>query len=292
MDSHSIAGSAIRAKIKAFGAELCGLADAGGQEVLWPGTEPWPRHAPNLFPVVGRLKGFQLHHDGKTYEMGQHGFARDTRFTWVETSPSACLLAITDTPETRARYPFPFRFEVGYAAEGDTLAVTYRAVNTGDGVLPAAMGGHPAFRWPLVEGIAKDAHTLDFSAPEPAPLLRVKDGLLQKDRVPSPVKGSHLALNVGLFDHDALIFEAPASRSVRYTAPGAPVVEVSWDDGFPSLGVWSRADADLLCIEPWHGMSSPADFDGEFMDKPGLMLIPPGEAREATYRIRVSGSRP
>src|SRR5260370_37720469 len=81
-----------------------------------------------------------------------------------------------------------------------------------------------------------------------------------------------------------------AGRWVRYTAPGAPVVEVSWDDAVPELGIWSRADADLLCIEPWHGMSSPVDFDGDFHDKPGIMLIHAADARRATYRIRVAWS--
>jgi hypothetical protein len=48
-----------------------------------------------------------------------------------------------------------------------------------------------------------------------------------------------------------------------------------------------RPGADFLCIEPWHGTASPVDFDGEFRDKPGLMLIPPGERRVLTLRIRL-----
>ena len=64
---------------------------------------------------------------------------------------------------------------------------------------------------------------------------------------------------------------------MRYTAPGAPAIEVAWE-GFRQLGLWSRAEGDFLCIEPWHGTASPSDFDGEFLDKPGLMLLPPGAA--------------
>ena len=44
----------------------------------------------------------------------------------------------------------------------------------------------------------------------------------------------------------------PASTSVRYTAPGAPVIEVAWV-GFEQLGLWSKAGGDFLCIEPWYG---------------------------------------
>ena len=100
-----------------------------------------------------------------------------------------------------------------------------------------------------------------------------------------------LQLDPALFAADAVILDQPASRSVRFTAPGAEAIEVSWD-GFLQLGLWSRMTgeggcADFLCIEPWHGMASPEGFDGEFRDKPGLMLIPPGERRVLTMRLRL-----
>jgi YD repeat-containing protein len=164
-------------------------------------------------------------------------------------------------------------------------------VNTGREVLPASVGAHPAFVWPLGEGVGKTAHVLEFDQPEPAPVRRLDGGLLRPAPEPSPIKDQTLALAPALFAADAVILDQVASRSVRYTAPGAEVIEVSWD-GFEQLGVWTRmtgddACADFLCIEPWHGTASPADFDGEFHDKPGLMLIPPGDRRVLTMRIRL-----
>ena len=132
---------------------------------------------------------------------------------------------------------------------------------------------------------------LEFEQPEPAPVRRLSGGLLRAGGEPSPIRGDTLALAPGLFADDAVILDQVASRSVRYTAPGAEVIEVSWD-GFEQLGVWTRmtgddACADFLCIEPWHGTASPVDFAGEFRDKPGLMLIPPGDRRVLTMRIRL-----
>ncbi|MBN4669294.1 aldose 1-epimerase family protein, partial [Pandoraea nosoerga] len=46
--------------------------------------------------------------------------------------------------------------------------------------------------------------------------------------------------------------------------------------------------APFLCIEPWHGYASPAELEGEFADKPGLLQIAPGARRSLSYRIRVS----
>ncbi len=286
MDQHSIAATGIAARIAAHGAELQSLQDPAGHEFLWQAGPEWSRHAPVLFPIVGRLTGDTLRHNGHAYRLTQHGFARDSHFAWMERTPTFCRLALTDTPETLARYPFPFRFEVAYAAAGDTLAITYTIENPGPTILPASMGAHPAFRWPLRDGIAKEAHTLAFSAPEPAPIRRLTGGLLRPDPLPSPIEGQMLLLTESLFTDDAMILDHPASQSVRFSAPGAPGIDVSWE-GFSELGLWMKPGAAFLCIEPWCGYASPVGFDGDFAEKPGLLLIPPGEQRSATHRMRL-----
>jgi galactose mutarotase-like enzyme len=286
MDRHRIATDAIAAEINADGAELCSLVVAG-REYLWQALPAWPRHAPVLFPIVGRLAEDTLRHDGKSYRLTQHGFARDRRFTWLEQTPTSCRLGLTDDADTRARYPFAFRFEVAYAVTGDTLAITFAIANPGDATLPASMGAHPAFRWPLADGIAKDAHVLEFDAAELAPVRRLRGGLLLPETEPTPIAGHRLALSESLFAADALILDRPASHAVRFTAPGAPTLEVSWD-GFQQLGLWMKPGADFLCIEPWCGFADPVGYAGAFADKPGLLHVPPGQLVEATHRIRIT----
>jgi galactose mutarotase-like enzyme len=283
---HGITSGQLSATVSADGAELQRLQDATGQDYLWPAGPAWPRHAPVLFPIVGRLKNDALHHDGQDYRMTQHGFARDRRFEWVDRTDTGCALALRDDAQSRAIYPFPFRFEIRYAITGATLAITYTVTNTGDGVLPASMGAHPAFRWPLVPGTPKEDYALTFDAPEPGPLCALAGGLLTGAERASPVAGQHLALTEALFADDALILPHPASRSVRFAAATGPALSVAWE-GFDQLGIWSKTGSDFLCIEPWCGMASPADFAGDFMQKPWLMLIPPGEQRAATHRMTV-----
>jgi galactose mutarotase-like enzyme len=274
MDRHTMSGGGLTVSVLAEGAELCSVRDAGGHEYIWQALPAWPRHAPVLFPIVGRLKGDALHHEGKTYRLTQHGFARDR-------------LTLVDDDATRALYPFAFRFDVDYAVGADGLAITYTIHNPGTGILPASMGAHPALVWPLRPGIAKEAHTLTFEHDETAPLYGVKEGLLTARDRPSPVRDRALHLSPELFANDALIFDGPASRWVRFAAPGAPTVLFSWD-GFTQLGVWMRLGGDFLCIEPWLGMASPADFDGEFMDKPHLAKIAPGASLSASHRISIA----
>jgi galactose mutarotase-like enzyme len=286
MDRHTLENGYLSAEVKAEGAELCSLRDTAGTELLWQAHPIWPRHAPVLFPIVGRLKDDRLRHAGRCYRMTQHGFARDRRFAWLARSATACRLVLHDDPETRAQYPFPFRLEAAFALDDDALDCRFTVRNTGPAMLPAGLGAHPGFLWPLRPELDPATHRLEFEADEPAPIRRLQDGLLRPEAEPSPIEGRVLALRPELFADDAVILDNPASRSLRYTAPGAEAIEVSWE-GFRQLGLWHRSGGDFLCIEPWHGMASQLDWDGEFADKPGLMLIPPGEQRVCAMRIRL-----
>ena len=287
-DSHTISGDGIAATILAHGAELCSLKNREGVELLWQAGPQWPRHAPLLFPIVGRLKNDELRHRGKVYPMTQHGFARDHRFEWGARGPNSCKLVLTDSEATRTRYPFAFRLEVTCRVEGAALEVEFEITNSGEEMLPASLGGHPAFNWPLLPGSSKQAHALTFSDDEPAPIRRLKNGLLRPQPEPTPIRGKTLSLSEKLFEDDAVILDQLASCSVRYGADRGPSIEISWQ-GFRELGVWSKpGGAPFLCIEPWHGFASPSDFDGEFSDKPGLMQIPAGESRSLGYHIRLA----
>jgi galactose mutarotase-like enzyme len=287
-DSHTLRSDGATATILADGAELCSLKDTHGLELLWQAGPEWRRHAPLLFPIVGKLKNDELRHRGKTYKMTQHGFARDHRFEWIEREPDRCTLVLTDSAETRQRYPFAFRLAVTYSLQHADLDVTLEIANTGEDILPASIGAHPAFNWPLLPGLEKQAYALAFANEEPAPVRRLKDGLLRSASEPTPVHGKTLALSERLFDDDAVILDRLASTSVRYAADRGPSIEMLWE-GFSELGVWSKpGGAPFVCIEPWCGTASPADFDGEFTDKPGLMHIAPGDKRVLKYRIRAS----
>ncbi|TPN86463.1 aldose 1-epimerase family protein [Mesorhizobium sp. CU2] len=288
MEQVTLHADGISATIVEQGAELVSLRDADGTEFLWQAGPEWRRHSPVLFPIVGRLKNDQLIHRGQSYPMTQHGFARDRRFAWAEQGGSSCTLVLTDDAETRAHYPFAFRLAIGYRLSERQIEVTYEIANPGDETLPASIGAHPAFNWPLQADLPKEAYRLIFAENEPAPIRRLKDGLLLPTPQPTPIEGKTLALSERLFVDDAVILDRPISTSVRYAASQGPAIEVSWQ-GLNELGIWSKpGGAPFLCIEPWHGTASPIDFEGEFADKPGVILIEPGGKRVLSYRIGLS----
>ena len=162
-DRHTIRGNGVTASVLAHGAELCSLKTADGLELLWQAGAEWRRHAPLLFPIVGRLKGDRLRHRGQSYPMTQHGFARDSRFEWVERGQGSCRLMLADSADTRSRYPFAFRLTVTYTLHEADLDVALEIENPGDESLPASVGGHPAFNWPLLPGVAKERIQPDIS---------------------------------------------------------------------------------------------------------------------------------
>jgi galactose mutarotase-like enzyme len=288
-DRQSIDSASLHAVVSADGAELRRLTTADGVDLLWHGGPEWPRHAPVLFPIVGRLVDDTYLHHGVAHRLTLHGFARDRRFAWVERRPDRVVLELVDDPATRAVYPFRFRLEVTHEIVGTTLTVTTRVENPGDTVLPCGVGAHPAFRWPLFDGIPQESHDLEFDADESPFTFQVCDGLLGP-QIASPIAGRRLRLSPDLFVDDALILPEVASRSVRFVARDAEgrerrALRVSWS-GYRDLGVWSKPEgAAFLCIEPWYGMCSPVGWQGEITDKPGLLLIEPGGDRRFAWSV-------
>lgn len=287
IDHFTLRSGAATAVIARRGAELCSLTTAANRQLLWEAGPSWPRHAPVLFPVIGRMVSDSLLHNGIRYPMPQHGFARDTDFELLNSTADAVRLRLSDTPRTRQHFPFTFRLDVEVVLDRDGVTMTYRVGNAGSTeTLPCSLGVHPALRWPLVDGTAKADHLLRFNRPEPAPIRRVDEVLLRQQRYPSPVTGTLLRLRPQLFADGAVIFEQLTSDEVRYEYPRGEGVALSWT-GFEQLAVWSPViDTALLCVEPWYGLPSPARFDGEYVSKPAQMMLDPGQERWFTMQIR------
>ena len=280
-----IASPSLTADIALQGAELVRLRDEESRDLLWNGDPGfWTGRSPILFPIVGRLKDDHLFVDGVAYPMRQHGLARISAFELIERDDTSCRLRLSADESTRRSFPYLFELELTYRITGATLAIEGAVRNIGTVTMPASFGFHPAFRWPLPYGVAAADHAIVFAEDEPQPLAMLVDGLLSGQRKPSPVQDRRLTLEPHLFDDDALIFLAPASRSVQYGPPGGRMLRVDFS-GMPQLGLWSKPGAPFVCIEPWHGYASPADFDGDITEKPGMAAIAPDDLRVFSMQV-------
>ncbi|WP_420142533.1 aldose 1-epimerase family protein [Sphingomonas sp.] len=278
----------IAAEVDPLGAELVRLQDEQGRDLLWDGDPAfWTGHAPILFPIVGALAGGVLRLDDEEYPLPRHGFARRRAFTLVERDAARVTFRLEADAESRAVYPFDFRLDIGFLLMRTTLTCEALLHNPGAAPLPASVGFHPAFRWPLPWGGARESHRLRFEKNEPAPIRRVDgDGLLRPEHLPSPIVGQDLPLADALFEDDALILDRPESRLVSYGVPGGRQMRIGFA-GMPMLGIWSKPGAGFVCVEPWQGIADPVGFAGDFPAKPGVVEIAPGATRSFAFRVDI-----
>lgn len=284
----TIHSDGLTARINPLGAELWSLTDGQGREYMTDADPAfWTGHAPLLFPIIGSVAGDRLRIDGHEYVQPRHGFARTSRFHVVERGTDRIVFRLTDSVETRANYPFVFALDMAFRLDGLTLAMEATVNNTGNVPLPFSFGYHPAFAWPLPGGAPKAAHKLVFEHTETQAVRRLREatGLILPEPQPTPVTGRELPLREDLFVANALIWDRLSSHSLSYGADGGTWLDIAFPDT-SSLGVWQKAGASYICIEPWQGHADPEGFAGDFREKPGVVLLEPGAAR--SFRMDVA----
>ncbi|MBM3521556.1 MAG: aldose 1-epimerase family protein [Alphaproteobacteria bacterium] len=277
-DLVTLRAGALTAAIHPLGAELHSFKPHGDREWLWQGDPAWwSGRSPLLFPVVGRSPNGRARWRGAEFAMPPHGVARQSRFRVVAARADAAQFELVDDATTRVHYPFGFRLTVDYAATPSALTMVARVENTSrEATLPACLGFHPGFAWPLVPGRGKTEHVVRFEHDEPAPIRRIdKSGLGLPHGLPTPVRGRVMPLDDSLFVDDAVIFDTLASRRLWFGVPGRPGLRVDFPD-CPHLGIWMKPGAPYLCLEPWQGFAPDIGDDGDLAKRPGVVLVPPG----------------
>ena len=100
--TYTLSNDLLTVSIQDAGAQLCSVRSAGGTEYLWQADPAvWGRHAPLLFPLIGRLQDSQYTLDGRAWSISTHGFARDAQFQVSEQGPTALSFQLEDSEETR-----------------------------------------------------------------------------------------------------------------------------------------------------------------------------------------------
>jgi galactose mutarotase-like enzyme len=276
----------LSAAVNPFGAQLSVLRDGSGRDLLWSGDPAvWAGRAPILFPTIGELADGRFRVGPKSYALPRHGFARNKPFEVVGVTAAEATFRLQADESTLQVYPFHFQLDVRFALAGATLSVTSSVLNAGRVNMPASIGYHPGFCWPLPYGQPRAAHFIEFASDENAWIRRLNaQGLLSAERPPTPVANRRLVLEDALFRDDVVIFDAIRSRSVTYGAATGPRIQVSYPDA-TYLGVWTKPGANFVCIEPWHGIADAAGFAGALADKLGVFSVPPGGVQQLNMQI-------
>lgn len=276
--------------ISAKGAELQSIYNRDLTiEYMWNGDAAfWAKRAPVLFPIIGTLKNNSYYLNGKSYQLGRHGFARDMNFDLTAQTRNAITLTLESNETTLAGYPFIFRFDVKYELAGNSIKTRYRVINMGESIMYFSVGGHPAFKLPLVENIHYNDYYLEFNHPERAGRWPIsEDGLIETKPTELLNNTNRLPLTKELFYKDALVFKGLASNSVMLRSDKDPH-GLSFDfTGFPYLGIWAAKNADFVCIEPWCGIADSVHTDQQLVHKEGIQSLQAAKSFERSWSVTV-----
>lgn len=145
----TLKNTALTLDISLHGAELTSIRDSFGREFLWQADPAfWKRHSPVLFPIVGSLWDKHFRVNGREYEMGQHGFARDMDFRLVSERDDEMWFELNSSPETLAKYPYKFTLRIGYRLEANKIHVMWEVSGDDSQTMWFQIGAHPAFYLP------------------------------------------------------------------------------------------------------------------------------------------------
>lgn len=290
---HTLKNDVLTVTVEDHGAELSSIRK-GSVEYLWRADPAfWGRHSPVLFPIVGSVWEKRYRVDGKEYELGQHGFARDMDFVMVSSSDTEVRYRLESSEETLAKYPWTFVLEIAYRLHGGKLDVIWEVMNPGSEDMYFQIGAHPAFNYPDYDPEKPERGFFSFDRSEGLECIRIKEKGCVDAETKYPLEipeNGLLPVTRETFDAiDTIMLQDSQIRKVTlHRTDGSPWLALSFDA--PVVGIWSppTKNAPFICIEPWYGRCDRAGYEGEYKDKDWINRLSPGERFSSVYTIEIA----
>jgi len=276
-------------ELSEYKAQIVSIKTNDGTEYMWQGGEGfWEGVAPNLFPIVGRLRDNYYTLDGKEYSMHFHGFAYLSTFNVVENDDTHVVFEIVDDQKTYESYPFHFSFKIAYDLADDVVSVKYIVENRDDKTMYYSVGGHPAFRVPLSKGGYFDQYYLEFDKEcTPIGYGLTDDGFITGEKAPFsliadkilPLAGQEIFVPTVFLENMDTTVTLKSNKTRRS-------VKVSYE-GFRFLALWHDNNGPFMCIEPWTGTPDLLGNSRELKDKYAITAIESKAINEHVFTITI-----
>ncbi|KRM32117.1 Galactose mutarotase related enzyme [Lactobacillus intestinalis DSM 6629] len=284
----------LKVEISSKGAEIQSVKGTHtGYEYMWQADPKiWGRHAPVLFPIVGRLKNDEYTYDGKTYHLGQHGFARNQEFEVEKHTKESITFVLRDNEETRRVYPFKFELRVNYNLLNNLLEENFSVTNTDDKELIFGVGGHPGFNLPVNQETVKEDYYFATQPSEARVRIPLEGAYLNWNKRSLASTDSLITISDDLFKNDALIYELRGHDNKISLKTEKSKFHINvWTRDAPFVGIWSQYPKtdNYVCIEPWWGIADRQDASGKLEEKYGMNHLAPGEEFNAGFSIAYHG---
>ncbi len=275
-------------EIEDVGAQLASITAKDGTQYLWQGDpEIWPRRAPLLFPILGRLKDGQYTLGDETYTIPTHGFCRDALFAVEQHSDTSVSFHLSDSEDTRKVYPFAFALTVTYTLEENRLIKAHKVENHTQQTMYYELGGHDGFCAPMSAGEKMGDYAIRIPGLEAIqPYAMNEDLMLIPKNVIVPLHDGRINLKPIVYGQDTIILDQfPQSKAVLVDGQDRPRVTLEFAD-FPYLGIWTMNkdfDTNYVCIEPWTTLPDGTFVGRGLKDKAGIRVLEPGQSETLTY---------
>lgn len=284
----TIQNEVFSATISSLGAELKSLKNLKtGFEYIWQADPAyWNRSAPILFPIVGELKNGAYRVDGNEYSLSRHGFARDSVFEITKRTNDEVVLTLKSNPDSLKKYPFDFEFSVGYLLQGNSILTTFTIYNPNTQNIYFSVGAHPGFNLPSKQ---LENYYIEFEKPETLERWLLKDNVFSGETEPVINNSTRLPLVTSLFDKDAVVFKNMVSKKLSLKSLNGDYSLTMDFDGFPYFGIWTKPNChEFVCLEPWCGLADNSNFNGEFSEKEGVIVLVAGQVFERQFTIDIT----
>ncbi|MEO5778036.1 MAG: aldose 1-epimerase family protein [Flavobacterium sp.] len=280
----TISNSELSATISNKGAELISLKKIdSNREYIWEGNPAyWGKHSPILFPIVGTLKNNSYTYKNRTYQLSRHGFARDMDFDLISYNETEVIFSLSSNEFTKERFPFEFELRILYTLNGTELVISYQVINKGSDAMPFSIGGHPAFT--LNQKF--ENYTLQFETDEDLTSYQLENDLLSDKTKQIELVNNSLPLTYSLFENDALIFKHLKSKQIKILETNVPILNFKFND-FPHFGIWTKVNAQFICLEPWIGYSDVLNTSGNIFEKEAIQILENISSKEFNFSIQI-----
>jgi len=266
----------LKVTINNFGAEVCSVKNNSGLEFIWQANKDvWARHAPVLFPIVGKLKDNFFVFEGKEYQLPQHGFARDMEFDLIENNETSCTFQLVSNSKTKQIFSFDFIFRINYQLENNILYANYTVINPSIEKIYFSVGAHPGFNCPLEPNEKFEDYYLEFGT-NSFSKIELNDGLRCNAKITLNLTDKKLFLNSELFNNDALVFEDKQIEGISLcSSKSSHKITLTCKD-WPYFGIWTKKEnPQFVCLEPWNGIADHENSKNELIKKEGIIQLMP-----------------
>ncbi|ERT07847.1 aldose 1-epimerase family protein [Lyngbya aestuarii BL J] len=220
---------------------------------------------PLLFPICGNLPNDTYTLNGKTYQLKQHGFARNLPWEVTEQSTekgASLTVTLKSNDQTRAVYPFDFELNFIYTLRGNTLELRYRHTNLSQESMPFSTGIHPYFTVANKQQLVFDLPSTQFQAKDDETIQTFSGQFdFEQDEI------------------DVAFFNLSKSSAVVNDLSRKLKLTFEWDNRYSTLVFWTVKGKEFYCLEPW---SSPRNA---LNTGKSLMSAKPGETIETFVKI-------